>query len=110
MCAVQSIIKINLLNPPGEEQQWGGDEHGQRWEDQRVPGNTTGNDDEDEGDDEGDEEEGDEDEDDDEGDHEDEDDEEGDDDERHKEVALGFTVLPQCTWWLEIGERMQDWE
>ena len=27
----------------------------------------------------------------------DEDDEEGDDDERHKEVALGFTVLPQCT-------------
>ena len=76
MCAVQSIIKINLLNLPGEEQQRGGDEHGQRWEDQRVPGNTTGNDDEDEGDDEGDE-----DEDDDEGDHEDEDDEEGDDDE-----------------------------
>ena len=38
---------------------------------------------------------------DDHGDHEeegDEDDEEGDDDERHEEVALGFTVLPQCTW------------
>ena len=37
---------------------------------------------------------------DDHGDHEeegDEDNEEGDDDERHKEVALGFTVLPQCT-------------
>ena len=40
------------------------------------------------------------------GDHEeegDEDDEEGDDDERNKEVALGFTGLPQCAW---IGERM----
>ena len=104
MCAVQSIININLLTLSGEEQQRGGDEHGQRWEDQRVPGNTAGIDaGEDEDDDEGDADE----EDEDEGDDDDEDDEEGDDDE-YDDAVEAYMLPPNHSHWPQAPTLHED--